>query len=72
MYNIDGIYFEKYKVKSVKMDLDTCDIVFEVIFHSDKMRKLRIKEYSFKTSCDVNVNIYMDKLKDQIDGKSIS
>jgi hypothetical protein len=71
MFNIDGTSFEEYKVKSIEMDLDTCKITFKVIFHADKMKKIRIKEYSFDTSCDVNVNIYMEELNKLINGTNI-
>jgi hypothetical protein len=63
---IDGIEFDIYKIKSVKLDLETCLITFEVIWNKDKNRVVRIKEYTFDTDCDVNVNEYIKKLEDNL------
>jgi hypothetical protein len=63
---IDGIEFDIYKIKSVKLDLETCLITFEVIWSKDKNRVVRIKEYTFDTDCDVNVNEYIKKLEDNL------
>ena len=63
---IDGIEFDIYKIKSVKLDLETCLITFEVIWSTDKNRVVRIKEYTFDTDCDVNVNEYIKKLEDNL------
>jgi hypothetical protein len=63
---IDGIEFDIYKIKSVKLDLETCLITFEVIWSKDKNRVVRIKEYTFDTECDFNVNEYIKKLEDNL------
>ena len=63
---IDGIEFDIYKIKSVKLDLETCLITFEVIWSKDKNRVVRIKEYTFDTDCDVDVNEYIKKLEDNL------
>lgn len=68
---IDGIYFEEYIIKSVTMDLETCFITFNVIFHKDKKRVVRIKEFTYKTNCDVNVNEQIKKLEQEIHGTNI-
>jgi hypothetical protein len=63
---IDGIEFDIYKIKSVKLDLETCLITFEVIWSKDKNRVVRIKEYTFDTDCNVNVNEYIKKLENNL------
>ena len=63
---IDGIEFDIYKIKSVKLDLETCLITFEVIWSKDKNRVVRIKEYQFETNCDVDVNEYIKKLENNL------
>jgi hypothetical protein len=63
---IDGIEFDIYKIKSVKLDLETCLITFEVIWSKDKNRVVRIKEYTFDTDCNVDVNEYIKKLEDNL------
>ena len=63
---VDGIYFEEYKIKSVKLDLETCLITFEIIWSKDKNKVVRIKEYQFETNCDVDVNEYIKKLENNL------
>jgi hypothetical protein len=63
---IDGIEFDEYKIKSVKLDLETCLITFEVIWSKDKNRVVRIKEYTFDTDCNVDVNEYIKKLENNL------
>ena len=63
---IDGIEFDIYKIKSVKLDLETCLITFEVIWSKDKNRVVRIKEYMFDTDCNVDVNEYIKKLESNL------
>jgi hypothetical protein len=63
---IDGIEFDIYKIKSVKLDLETCLITFEVIWSKDKNRVVRIKEYTFDTDCNVDVNEYIKKLENNL------
>ena len=63
---VDVIYFEEYKIKSVKLDLQTCLITFEVVWSKDKNKVVRIKEYQFETNCDVDVNEYIKKLENNL------
>jgi hypothetical protein len=63
---IDGIEFDIYKIKCVKLDLETCLITFEVIWSKDKNRVVRIKEYTFDTDCNVDVNEYIKKLENNL------
>jgi len=63
---VDGLYFEEYKIKSVKLDLQTCLITFEVVWSKDKNKVVRIKEYQFETNCDVDVNEYIKKLENNL------
>lgn len=56
MYNIGGIAFDEYYVKSVELELDTCDLIIKVIFHKDNKRIEREKHYLYQTDCDVNIN----------------
>jgi hypothetical protein len=68
---VDGIYFEEYKIKSVKLDLQTCLITFEVVWGKDKNKVVRIKEYQFETNCDVDVNEYIKKLENNLNEQGI-
>ena len=68
---VDGIYFEEYKIKSVKLDLQTCLITFEVVWSKDKNKVVRIKEYQFETNCDVDVNEYIKKLENNLNEQGI-
>lgn len=68
---VDGIYFEEYKIKSVKLDLETCLITFEVVWSKDKNKVVRIKEYQFETNCDVDVNEYIKKLENNLNEQGI-
>jgi hypothetical protein len=63
---VDGIYFEEYKIKSVKLDLETCLITFDVVWSKDKNKVVRIKEYQFETNCDIDVNEYIKKLENNL------
>jgi hypothetical protein len=56
MYNIGGIAFNEYYIKSVELELDSCDLTLKVIFHKDKKRIEREKHYRIKTDCNVNIN----------------
>jgi hypothetical protein len=57
---IDGVYFDSYKVKKVEMDLDTCKITFKCEFYGQN--KVRIKEFTMNSNCDVNINQYINEL----------
>jgi hypothetical protein len=56
MYNIGGISFNEYYIKSVELELDSCDLTLKVIFHKDKKRIEREKHYRIKTDCNVDIN----------------
>lgn len=66
MYRINDIAFDEYKVKSVELDLETCDLTLKVIFTKDDDRLTQEKHYRFKTNCDVNINQYIKQLNRQI------
>ena len=60
MYRIGDIAFDEYYVKSVELELDTCDLIIKVIFHKDKIE--REKHYKIETDCDVNINKVIENL----------
>ena len=68
---IDGTEFEEYIIKSVLMDLETCQITFTVIFHKDKLRMVKLRDYTFETDCNVDVSEYIKRLELQLNGSSI-
>lgn len=63
MYMVDNIAFDDYKVKSVEMELNTCKTTLKVQFRKDNKRITKIKEYTFDTNCDVNVDKLIDDLE---------
>jgi hypothetical protein len=64
MYRIGDIAFDKYYVKSVELELDTCDLILKVIFHKDKIE--REKHYKIETDCNVDINELIKNLGDII------
>ena len=56
---IDGIEYDLYKVKSVTLELDTCMLSIKIIFTKGKNEVVKVKDYIFKTDCDVNINQYI-------------
>ena len=60
---VDNIAFDDYKVKSVEMELNTCKTTLKVQFRKDNKRITKIKEYTFDTNCDVNVDKLIDDLE---------
>jgi hypothetical protein len=56
MYNIGGIAFNEYYIKSVELELDSCDLTLKVIFHKDKKRIERERHYKIQTDCNVDIN----------------
>ena len=62
MYRIGDIAFDKYYVKSVELELDTCDLILKVIFHKDKIE--REKHYKIETDCNVDINELIKNLGD--------
>ena len=68
---IDGIDFDEFKIQTITMDLDSCSITFKVIFHKDKKRITRVKEYLYESECYVDVNEKIKKLEEDIYAKNI-
>jgi hypothetical protein len=64
MYRIGDIAFDEYYVKSVELELDTCDLIIKVIFHKDKIE--REKHYRIETDCNVDINELIKNLGDII------
>ena len=63
MYRINDIAFDEYKVVSVELELDSCDLIMKVKFTKDDDRITKEKSYRFKTNCDVNINKFIEELK---------
>ena len=63
MYRINDIAFDEYKVISVELELDSCDLIMKVRFTIDDDRITKEKSYRFKTNCDVNINKLIEELK---------
>ena len=66
MYRINDIAFDEYKVVSVELELDSCDLIMKVKFTKDDDRITKEKSYRFKTNCDVNINKLIEELKNII------
>jgi hypothetical protein len=62
MYRIGDIAFDEYYVKSVELELDTCELTIKVIFHKDKIE--REKHYKIETDCNVDINELIKNLGD--------
>ena len=71
MYLIDGIAFDEYYVESVNLNLITCVLTLNVIYHKDKKRITRLREFMFSTECNVDINEYIKKVENLIDGTDI-
>ena len=63
MYLIDGIAFDSYDIESVNLNLMTCVLTLNVIYHKDNKRITRSKEFIFPTTCDVDINEYIKKVE---------
>ena len=63
MYLVDGIAFDSYDIESVKLNLMTCVLTLNVIYHKDNKRITRLKEFIFPTDCDVDINEYIKQVK---------
>ena len=70
MYLVEGIAFDEYDIESVKLNLMTCVLTLNVIYHKDKKRVSRLKEYTFPTTCDVDINEYIKKVETLINAKT--
>jgi len=62
MYKVGDIAFDEYYVKSVELELDTCELMIKVIFHKDKIE--REKHYKVQTDCNVNIDELIKNLGD--------
>jgi hypothetical protein len=62
MYKIGDIAFDEYYVKSVELELESCDLTIKVIFHKDNIE--REKHYIYKTDCNVDINKLIDNLSE--------
>jgi hypothetical protein len=63
MYLVDGIAFDEYYVESVLLNLISCVITLNVIYHKDQKRITRLKQFIFPTTCDVDINEYIKKVE---------
>ena len=63
MYLVEGIAFDSYDIESVKLNLMTCVLTLNVIYHKDNKRITRLKEFIFPTNCDVDINEYIKQVK---------
>ena len=63
MYRVDDIAFDEYKVESVEMDLESCDVHLRVLFSKEDKRVERRKSFRFDTDCNVDVNKLIEELK---------
>ena len=71
MYLIEGIAFDSYDIESVKLNLFTCVLTLNVIYHTDNKKITRLKEFIFPTTCDVDINEYIKKDETLINGENI-
>jgi DNA polymerase III epsilon subunit-like protein len=68
MFEIEKHKFDDFYVRNVKLDLETCVMNMEVIFTNKKNKIIRVKDYQFKTNCDVDINHYVEILKKKLNG----
>lgn len=71
MYLIEGVAFNEYEIESVKLNLITCVLTVNVIYHKDKKRIKKLQEFEFPTTCNVDINEYTKKVEEIIHGKNI-
>jgi hypothetical protein len=62
MYRIGDIAFDNYYVRSVELELESCDLTIKVIFHKDDIT--REKHYKIQTDCNVDINKLIDNLSE--------
>ena len=62
MYRIGDIAFDEYYVKSVELELESCDLIIKVVFHKENI--IREKHYKIETDCNVDINKLIDNLSD--------
>ena len=62
MYKIGGIAFDEYYVRSVELELESCDLTIKVVFHKGDIT--REKHYKIETDCNVDINKLIDKISE--------
>jgi hypothetical protein len=62
MYKVGDIAFDEYYVKSVELELESCDLIIKVVFHKENIK--REKHYKIKTDCNVDINKLIDNLSE--------
>jgi len=62
MYKVNDIAFDEYYVKSVELELESCDLIIKVIFHKENIKVE--KHYNIQTDCNVDINKLIDNLSD--------
>jgi 3-hydroxyacyl-CoA dehydrogenase len=60
MYRVGDIAFDEYYVKSVELELESCDLIIKVVFHKQDIK--REKHYKIQTDCNVDINKVIDKI----------
>jgi hypothetical protein len=63
MYKIQDIAFDKYYLKSVELELESCDVLLKVIFHKDDKKIERQKTYRISSDCNVEINDIIKELE---------
>ena len=63
MYKIQDIAFDKYYLKSVELELETCDVLLKVIFHKEDKKIEREKIYRISSDCNVEINDIIKELE---------
>ena len=62
MYRIGDIAFDEYYIKSVELELESCDLIIKVIFNKEGIT--REKHYKIETDCNVDINKLIDNLSE--------
>lgn len=60
---VDGIQFSEYEVEAVKLDLRTCKLRVDVVFHKNNRSVVRRKKFNVETDCNVDINEVIKNLK---------
>jgi hypothetical protein len=60
MYRVGDIAFDEYYIKSVELELESCDLIIKVVFHKQDIK--REKHYKIQTDCNVDINKVIDKI----------
>lgn len=63
MYKIQDIAFNNYYLKSVELELESCDVLLKVIFHKDDKKIEREKTYRISSDCNVEINDIIKELE---------